>query len=195
MANLCDITYKCVGDSEEVESLYKILEDLRQKQESSTDYLGKDWLGHLVNALGGNAEKEQCRGEIVDFDFCDNIVTIWQSTKWCEQEDVRKNIKRKFPSIKVYYMEEEPGCCIFTTNDAEGCFFPDRYRLEMFDDDESPNYFETIKEAAETVSELVGTKVEPTQEAVEKALDGDKYIERQNSEDAWYSFNEFTIVE
>lgn len=192
MAYLCDITYKCVGDSEEVESLYKILEDLRQEQESSNDYLGKGWLGHLVNALGGNAEKEECRGEIVDFNLTDNIVTIWQSTKWCEQEDVRKNIERKFPSIKVYYMEEEPDCCIFYINDAEGDFFPARYRLEMFDNDESPNYFTTIEEAAESISEFVGIQVEPTKKAIEKALD--EYIER-DSKDAWYSFNEFTIVE
>ena len=53
--------------------------------------------------------------------------------------------------MKVYYREEEPGCEIFKTNDAEGIFFKDRYFLDGYDLQE---YYETIDYVVKDVSEM-----------------------------------------
>ena len=120
-----------------------------------------------------------------------NVLTINQQTAWCEQEGVRLIIEQTFPSIKVYYLEQESGCEVFCTNDASGEYFPERYFLDSYEDWE---YFETLDEAAKFVSKIIGHKVEPSVNAIDKALD--KYVEEQEeNEDIFYSFHEFKVVE
>lgn len=119
MPNWCDCTYKCIGDLKEVKSLYKILKYIdRRKTSIEKNGFGKWWLGNLVTKLGGNWEKYRCRGEITYYELNNNIFTICQSTAWCEQEGVRNIIEEKFPSIKVYFQEEESGCCVYSLNSA-----------------------------------------------------------------------------
>ena len=43
--------------------------------------------------------------------------------------------------MEVLFIEEEPGCEVFCTNDSVGRFFPERYLL---DGNEVFEYFETI---------------------------------------------------
>ena len=152
----------------------------------------KMWLGNLVYKLGGNWEELRCRGEITDFSLDGNVLTINQQTAWCEQEGVRLIIEQTFPSIKVYYMEQESGCEVFCTNDASGEYFPERYFLDSFEDWE---YFETLDEAAKFVSKIIGHEVEPSADAIDKALDD--YVEKheEENEDIFYSFHEFKVVE
>lgn len=91
----------------------------------------------------------------------------------------------------VYYREEEPGCGVYHTNDASGEYFPERYYPDSYDDDSE--YFTTIEEAADYVSEIIGKKVRPDKNAIEEALD--EYMEEQDDEDVWYSFHEFEVVD
>lgn len=192
MPNWCDCTYKCVGDLKEVKSLYKILKYIdRRKTSIEKNGFGKWWLGNLVTKLGSNWEKYRCRGEITYYELNNNILTICQSTAWCEQEGVRNIIEEKFPSIKVYFQEEESGCCVYSTNDAGGEYFPERYYLDSGNDDSE--YFTTIEEAAQCVSEIVGKMVEPDKNVIETALE--EYMDEQEDDDIWYSFHEFTVVE
>ena len=161
--NWCDVEYKCVGDPKEVRSLHKVLKYMaKRKTTIIKNGFGKWWLGNLVTKLGGDREKYRCRGEITGYELNDNILTIHQSTAWCEQEGVREIIEETFPSIKVYYREEESGCGVFYTNDSSGEYFPERYYLDSYGDDSE--YFRTIEEAAEYVSEIVGKKVNPFHE-------------------------------
>lgn len=114
-------------------------------------------------------------------------------TAWCEQEGVRRLIQEKFPSIKVYYRVEEPGCEVFYTNDNTGRYFPEIYFLTSNEED---LYFKTIEETAERVSEIVGYNVEATIAAIDEALK--KYMELQNesSEDyVYYGLYEFKVVD
>lgn len=99
--------------------------------------------------------------------------------------------KPKFCPWGVYYREEEPGCGVYYTNDASGKYFPERYYLDSYDDDSE--YFTTIEEAADYVSEIIGKKVRPGKNAIEEALD--EYMEEQDDEDVWYSFYEFEVVD
>lgn len=193
MPNWCDCTYKCVGEPKEVKSLYRVLKYIEKRKTSIIENgFGKWWLGNLVTKLGGDWEKYRCRGEIIgyDYDMESNVLTIYQSTAWCEQEGVRGIIEERFPSIKVYYREEEPGCGVYYTNDSSGEYFPERYYLDSYEDCE---YFRTIEEAADWVSEIVGKTIPPTENDIVQALDD--YVELQENEDIWYSFHVFEVVE
>lgn len=190
MPNWCDTTYKCVGDPKEVRSLYKTIKaNDKRKTSRVKNGFGTLWLGNIVDSLGEDWEKLRCRGEITSYQLDGNVLTIYQNTAWCEQEGFRQCIERKFPSIKVYYREEEPGCDVFYTNDADRIYFPERYFLDNYDE---PLYYETIEEAAESVSEIVGHDVAPTVEAIEEALNN--YEEEHEDEDVFYSFHEFDIA-
>ena len=132
MPNWCITEYKCVGDQKEVRELHKVLKYIdRRKTTIVRNGFGKWWLGNLVTKLGGKWEDYQCRGEIIDYSLDGEILVITQWTAWCEQEGVRKIIEEKFPSIKVYYREEEPGCGVYDTNDSTGCYFPQQRRLKQ----------------------------------------------------------------
>lgn len=193
MPNWCDTSYKCVGVPKEVRKLNSVLKYMEKRKTSIlSNGFGKMWLGNLVYKLGGNWEELRCRGEITDFSLDGNVLTINQQTAWCEQEGVRLIIEQTFPSIKVYYMEQESGCEVFCTNDASGEYFPERYFLDSFEDWE---YFETLDEAAKFVSKIIGHEVEPSADAIDKALDN--YVEEheEENEDIFYSFHEFKVVE
>ena len=193
MPNWCDTSYKCVGDLKEVRKLNSVLKYMEKRKTSIlSNGFGKMWLGNLVYKLGGNWEELRCRGEITDFSLDSNVLTINQQTAWCEQEGVREIIEKSFPSIKVYYLEQESGCEVFCTNDASGEYFPERYFLDSYEDWE---YFETLDDAAKFVSNIIGHEVEPSVDEIDKALD--KYVEEheEENEDIFYSFHEFKVVE
>ena len=193
MPNWCLTEYKCVGEPKEVRALHKILKYIdRRKSTIVRNGFGKWWLGNLVTKLGGKWEDYRCRGEIIDYSLDGDILIISQSTAWSEQEGVRRIIQEKFPSIKVYYREEEPGCGVYYTNDTTGDYFPETYCLDSYDEQ---LYFETIEEAAECVSEIVGHTVETTVNAIQEALE--KYVEQKESEgeEVFYSFHEFTVID
>ena len=193
MPNWCDTSYKCVGVPKEVRKLNSVLKYMEKRKTSIlSNGFDKMWLGNLVYKLGGNWEELRCRGEITDFSLDSNVLTINQQTAWCEQEGVREIIEKSFPSIKVYYMEQESGCEVFCTNDASGEYFPERYFLDSYEDWE---YFETLDDAAKFVSNIIGHEVEPSVDEIDKALD--KYVEEheEENEDIFYSFHEFKVVE
>ena len=191
MANQSDVVYKCIGDPKEVRSLYKIINaNDKRKTSRVKNGFGTLWIGNIIDALGEDWEKLRCRGEIIGYHIENNLLTIYQSTAWCEQEGFRECIEKKFPSIKVYYREEEPGCDVYYTNDAERNYFPERYLLNNNDE---PLYFNTIEEAAEYVSGIVNQKVEANMEAIEKALDN--YEEEHEDDDVYFSFHEFQVVD
>ena len=191
MANQSDVVYKCIGDPKEVRSLYKIINaNDKRKTSRVKNGFGTLWIGNIIDALGEDWEKLRCRGEIIGYHIENNLLTIYQSTAWCEQEGFRECIEKKFPSIKVYYREEEPGCDVYYTNDADRNYFPERYLLNNNDE---PLYFNTIEEAAEYVSGIVNQKVEAIMEAIEKALDN--YEEEHEDDDVYFSFHEFQVVD
>lgn len=189
MPNWCDTTYKCVGDPKEVRSLYNVIKCNENRKTSRVkNGFGKLWLGNIIDQLGYSWEQYRCRGEIIDYQMDGDELVIYQSTAWCEQEGFREVIQLKFPSITVYYRQEEPGCDVFSTNSFE--YFPDRYFLDSY---EEPLYFETLSEATDTVSSIVGYKVEEDVRAIEDALD--KYLEEHEKEYLFYSFHEFTEID
>lgn len=120
----------------------------------------------------------------------DDTLVIYQATAWCEQEGFREVIQIKFPSITVYYREEEPGCDVFCTNSFEQ--FPGRYFLDSYDE---PMYFETIEDAQRYIVSLVGHDVEATYESLDAAVNHYQSEQEEKGEDCFYSLHEFVLVE
>ncbi|MCQ2268153.1 MAG: hypothetical protein MJZ83_04710 [Bacteroidaceae bacterium] len=188
MPNWCDTTYKCVGDIKEIMALKKALDyNNKRKTPLVKNGFGTMWLGCIINYLGGDWEQCRCRGEITDFGLENNILTIYQSTAWCEQEGFRQFIEKTFPSITVYYQEQEPGCEVFYTNSFD--YFPEHYFLDSYEDWE---YFESLGEAAKYTGKIVGHEVEADVNAIQSALDD--YVEKMDDEDIFYGFHEFKLT-
>ena len=188
MPNWCYTTYKCVGEPEEVCQLNDELNYIHQREDTIIENgFGKYWLGNLVTKLGGNWEDYSCRGEILDYEMSEDstMVTIYQQTAWGEQEGVRRIIEEKFPSIKVYYQEEESGCSQYFTNSFE--YFPDKYLL----DGEEPLYFDNLEDVARCVSDMVGHEVNPVVEEIYHAIDD--YNDKTDDPDEWYWLHEFHL--
>lgn len=192
MPNLAEVQYKCIGDKKEVKQLYKILQDLQRRKTAlhPNGWGGNMWLGCLLIKMGFNWEEHRCCGEIVDFQMDGDVLNIYQSTAWCEQEGVRECIQKKFPSITVYYREEEPGCDLFDTNSFE--HYPDRYFLDSYDE---PMYFETIEEAQKYIETLVGHPVEATFDALDAAVNEYQEEQEEKGIDCFWALHEFTEVD
>ena len=183
MPNWCETTYICVGEEKELSQLYDMLVKMSKNAAPTIpNGFGNMWLGELVNMLGCDWEKFACRGEVIDFDMDDTTLRIIQGTAWCEQEGVRQAIERRFPSIKVYFRDEEPGMGIFCTNDAEGLYFSEKY---FVDDGEEVDYCEDLDELKNVIESITGDSLECDIDAIQKAItaynekneDNDKYIE------------------
>lgn len=188
MPNWSGTTYRVCGDKHGISKLYKTLQKMNhRKNPKINNGFGPMWLGELVNELGGNWENTRCRGEITDFEKNnDGTLEIYMSCAWAEQSETRHFLEATL-SLKIYYCDEEPGCGVYETNDTTGKYFPDRFLL---DNEEKPLYFQTLQEAAESVSGIVGKKTEATIDAIVRALDN-----YQEEHDTWYSFHAYEVVD
>lgn len=194
MPNWCDTTYKCVGEKKEVESLYNLIQQMENTDKSIVENgFGKMWLGNLVILLGCDWKEYRCRGEIYSYMLEHDVLTICQSTAWCEQEGVRHAIEEKFPSIKVYYLDEEPGCEHFCTNDSSGICFPMRYRVENYNETDD---FNNLEEVAEYFSELTEQPVAADLDTIQACIK-DYVTKMQQEEDEDYQclLYEYRLVE
>jgi len=137
MPNWCDTTYICEGPKRQIDQLYGLIKKCQKgKINKIPNDFGNMWLGNILLACGCKDVKDKrCRGVIVDFAKPkDNILEIWMDTAWCEQEDVRKTIEKRFPNIRVYYQDVEWGCEYFHSNDVDHKYFKD-YAFIMDEND------------------------------------------------------------
>ena len=193
MANICDVSYKIVGDKKELRALHRVLQYMeRRKTPVVKTGWGKMWLGCMVTKLGGSPADMDCRGVILDFDYDseDGVLTIDQETAWCEKTELRAFLEERFPSVTVYYKEEEPQMEGFYIKDPTGKYFPERYFLDSY---EEQVYFNSIEECAAHVSEIVGYEVEPVYSALFDALDG--HSTAHWNEGVYYSLHVFQVVD
>lgn len=191
MPNWCFTSVVIYGKKKEVQSLFSKMNNLEKRKKPLVESgFGNTWLGCLVVKLGADWEKVYCRGSWSDLFYEGGILYFNTETAWGPMTEVFDLIKQKFPSLQIYYSAEEPGCELFTTNDVDGLYFKDRYFLDSYDE---PLYFETLEEAAESVSGIVGHKVEATVDSIKKALD--KYMEEHedDEQEVFYSFHEFQV--
>ena len=167
MPNWCLTNYTIVGDEKDVDKLYNLMRNLEDMKTPLTpNDFGSDWLGCLVVALGEKWQEHHCRGYWLNLERNNGTITFDTETAWCPQNEVFKLLTEKFPSLKYYYYAEEPGCCIYETNDAEGEYYPDRFYVDMCMPDETyrHEYFITTKKMFEWISKQIDHTVNSAQE-------------------------------
>ena len=126
MANICTTNYVIEGKREELDALYQKMKELQEMEQPLVENkLGPTWLGCLVKALGKNPEDMLCRGIWIELERQDNRLLMTFETAWTPCYEVTQLMKTIFPSLRIYYKAEEPGCEVYLKNDAEGKYFPE----------------------------------------------------------------------
>ena len=114
MANICTTNYVIEGKKEELDALYQKMKELRGQS-----------LGQLVEALGKNPDEIMCRGDWSDLERHGGTLRMTFETAWTPCYEVTQLMKAVYPSLRIFYKAEEPGCEVYLKNDAEGKYFPE----------------------------------------------------------------------
>jgi hypothetical protein len=103
-------------------------------------------------------------------------------------DEVFRFIKKQYPSLEIYWQAEEDGNCVYCSNDVEGRYFKDRYRIEYDSDYE---YFTTIEGVCDYVSGITGKDLQ-SKAAMEAAIND--WNEATEDDDRIIYFNEYEVV-
>lgn len=170
MPNWCISNHTIVGEEKELSELYSLMKGLEDmKTPLVPNGFGSDWLGCLIVALGKKWEDYKCRGYWCCLERHKGSITFDTTTAWCPMNEVFDLLCEKFPSISHYYYAEEPGCCIYETNDTEGEYYPERFYVNICTSDETScsEYFEDIKDALKWIGEMEGHSFNTREEVKE----------------------------
>ena len=122
MANICTTNYVIEGKKEELDALYQKMKEL-QESGASVEYA--TGLGLLVSALGKKPEELECRGGWTGLVREGDTIRMTFETAWTPCYEVTNLLKAVYPSLRIFYKAEEPGCEVYLKNDAEGKYFPE----------------------------------------------------------------------
>ena len=126
MPNICTTNYVIEGKQEELDALYQKMKELQEMELPLVENnLGPTWLGCLVKALGRNPEDMLCRGIWIELERQDDILLVTFETAWTPCYEVTQLMETVYPSFRIYYKAEEPGCGVYLKNDVEGKYFPE----------------------------------------------------------------------
>jgi len=190
MCNWCYSSYVIDGKRKEVQSLFSKMNNLENRKKPLVDNtFGKTWLGCLVNKLGGNWQEVYCRGSWSNLDWNGAILRFNTETAWGPMNEVFKFIKSVYPSLEIYYSAEEDMMGVFITNDKDGRYFKDRFRVEYDCDYE---YFKSIEGVCTYVSGIIGKEVK-TRKEMESAIND--WNEDTEDDDRMIYFNAYEVIE
>lgn len=170
MPNWCITNHTIVGEEKELSELYNLMKKLEDMKTPLVENgFGSDWLGCLVVALGKKWQEYRCRGCWTCLEKHEGSITFDTTTAWCPMNEVFDLLCEKFPSISHYYYAEEPGCCIYETNDIDGEYYPDRFYVDICTSDECSHseYFEEIEDALNWISKMEEYKFNTRKEVEE----------------------------
>ena len=114
MPNICTTNYVIEGKKEELDALYQKMKELKGQN-----------LGQLVKALGKKPEEVECRGECTELVREGDTLLMTFETAWTPCYEVTQLMETVYPSFRIYYKAEEPGCGVYLKNDVEGKYFPE----------------------------------------------------------------------
>jgi hypothetical protein len=172
MPNWCTTNYVITGNVDEIDNVYGIMRQIEETPNPSTDF--HPWLGDLVTAMEGNWKDVRCRGEWTCLErTSNNTIEFLTETAWCPMNEVLDLVCSKYPTLRYYYMAEEPGFEIFETNDELGMYFTDICYLDV----KSPDgqffkmYFDDETKAFKMLSDTLGISIETAEDIA--ALDNE----------------------
>ena len=195
MPNWCTTYYVLEGDKKEIRTLNKTLNKLMSRKKPAIENgFGNNWLGCLVNALGGDWKEIRCRGSWDDNEITGDVLRLTTETAWGAMNEVFDFICKKFPSIKYYYSAEEPMMGEFYTNDKEGKYFPDRYQIDLCTPKEEyeNEYFQTLADALKWLSDNYCPNNPLHSEEDVDTLDN-KW--REESDEAFITLNTYRVLD
>lgn len=182
MPNWCFTSYVIVGDQKEITSLYGKMKRL-QKMEWPLlpNGFGSNWLGCLVKRLGGNPNSVYCRGSfgVPRLRWRGEMLTFNTETAWARMDEVENLIRSVYPSLSVYFIEEELGNGIFETNDEFGVYFPENVIIGF--NNSGMDYY-TEENALKKLSELKGGPVNTWKEAEDFVTWRNEHLECEDDE-------------
>lgn len=158
MGNCALTEYVAVGVKEQLSRLHDTMVSLPSNE-----------IGTLADTINGNRVEFDCRGLLLDFSFINDGLYFSTETPWDEPYLLRHLIEEKFPGLKLYYSCEETMCGIFTTNDAEWRYFPERYYLWV--EGGESTYINTLEELIEEVHRITGAEGLDSLVSCENALE------------------------
>lgn len=193
MPNWCSTSYTFVGEEKELKELHEIMKGLVERSEPLVkNGFGKTWLGCLVEELGKKWQDVWCRGDWDNLNFTGDVLKFTTETAWGAATEVMDLICEKYPSLCYYYYTEEPGLCIYETNDDIGRYYPEQYCIDLCTQNGQycKEYFQTMDNALQWIGEQTNQTFS-TQEDVDKYFDELK----KTNENAFCYFFEIEIVD
>ena len=198
MPNWCETNYVIEGPQEDLTALNNVLTSLKAMETPLVDNgFGVLWVGCLVAILGGDTSKIYCRGEILDFSYENGIIRMHIESAWSELREMRWFIHKKLPKLKFYFQSEEPGMCIFESNDKEGRYFPERWLLDWNDESRNLYLYEYFTDLPAVVAYLkengvIENDIQPTKEAINAVLD---QIQEERPDNISFMLEQFIVVD
>lgn len=171
MPNWCSTAYVIEGNAKEMEVLYKLMKRLQERKEPIVkNSFGTTWLGCLVDTLGGDWNEIGCQGAWNSLERVGDTLRFATKTAWAPCTETFDWVCRKFPSIRCFYQAEEPGRAIYETNDSEGKYFPEKYRVELStpQNEFMSEYFVELPTVFEWLGKVFGQPVETEEQVNER---------------------------
>ena len=162
MANMASVAYAIEGPQNNLEEILGAIISGIDDVHHWAEWSACRKLGFSEEEL----EDKRLGGELSDEpEIVDGVLKFWAEERWGLQ-DFEEVLRKKFPSIKIYWRVEESGCGVYCTNDKEGKYFPERYWVDTAQDDiYKSEYFNDEESMYKWLNEKYGVKSEEEVEA------------------------------
>ena len=90
MPNWCCTNYVFEGNKDEVDDLLQKMQSLSERKKTLVENgFGKEWLGNVVAAFGGNWEEIECRGSFFNLEReSETTLSFGTETAWGDMDEV-----------------------------------------------------------------------------------------------------------
>lgn len=192
MANWAETSYFIEGDKNDLKRLYDTIDRcFKSIDESDPTTPDGDWEEVIALALGATEEKvenSRLRGFIKMYEWSGDVIRLEAEEAWYTS-DFRFILQELLPSLKVYFMTEEPGCEVYVTNDADWKYFPDKFYMEYcINGNIESEYFSNKTDALNCAAKLIG------RESIDKE-ELEKWNKENKDEGSYIYLHEFEIID
>jgi hypothetical protein len=144
MPNICTTEYIFEGEKRELDALYSTMNNLQNEE--------KDGIDNLAEALGKEpSDLLDCRGGWISLERTGDTLRTTIESAWTPRYELHTMLKEAYPTLRIYYKAEEPGCEIYLKNDAEGKYFPesesDEYPYKLMTEEKEQQIIALLKAA------------------------------------------------
>lgn len=191
MANWASTSYAIEGNKSDLESVFNVINDFVKSNVKPVEAnASKEWEGNIVKALGATDEQMKnnyLRGFIQTYEIIDGVLHLEAEEAW-GATDFRHLLVKLMPELTIYYIVEECGCEVYTTNDSDGKYFTDSYYVDAcIDEDYFSDYFNTEKQVLVYVAQLLNREVISMEEI-------DEWNKEQDDSENYIYVHEFKYV-